>query len=128
MSLRTRYTEEDDIVSLSTAENGGDSYDVESDCWTIVDVPFDDGYRPVALELMFVSRLIPLTTNSGYSSDTDTLIIGMGADTAGRTEENGDLTAYWCRDGDDPEDWSLVAVSLRNASKYLAPVVAKPAG
>ena len=124
MSLRTKYSQEDDIVSLSTLGRGSDegSHEVESDCWTILDVAFDNQCKPVTLELMFVSRLMPLTANDGYCSETDTLVIGEGQTMAVLVEENDDLSAYWCPDHDYPDDLSLVAVSLRNASKHLAPV------
>ena len=126
MSLRTKYSQEDDIVSLSTLGRGSEegSYEVESDCWTVLDVAFDNARKPVTLELMFVSRLIPLGANSGYCSDTDTLVIGGGQTTATLVEANDDLSAYWCPDEDFPDDLSLIAVSLRNASKHLAPVLA----
>ena len=125
MSLKTRYTQEDDIVSLSAPgreRSDEGSYEVESDSWTVLDVAFDNGCKPVTLELIFVSRLMPLETNKGYSSDTDTLVIGEGLDTATVVEVNGDLTAYWCPD-DDLDDMNLVAVSIRNASKHLAPLI-----
>jgi len=127
MSLRTRYSREEAIVSLSTLGCGSEesSYEVGSDCWTILDVAFDNKRKPVTLELMFVSRLMPLTANNGYCSDTDTLVIGKGQITATLVEANDDLSAYWCPDEDYPDDLSLVAVSLQNASKHLTPVLAK---
>ncbi len=127
MSLRIRYSREDDIVFLSTSERGEGSYDVEGDCWTAIDVPVGGGYKPVALEIMFVSKLMPLETNGGYCPQTDTLVIGGSEEVATLVEENGDLAAYWCAD-DAPDDLSLVAVSLRNASKHLAPVMAQLVG
>ena len=122
MILRTRYSQEDDVIRLSTSEKGDGSYDVESDCWAVIDVPVGGGYRPVALELMFVSRLLPLENNGGYCSEIDTLVIGEGQSAATLVEENDDLAAYWCSE-EGPDDLILVAVSLRNASKHLAPAI-----
>lgn len=122
MSLQTRYSPEDDIVLIASSERGEGSCDVEGHYWTTVVLPFGGGYKPVALEIMFASDLMPLVANKGYSADTDTLVIGEGKNTA-VVEENDDLTAYWCPE-DGPDDLSLVAVSLRNASKHLAPVIA----
>ena len=123
MSLQVLYSQEDDIVFLGTSEIGDGSYEVESHLWAVVTLLLGDGYKPVALDIMFASDLMPLETNGGYCSETDTLVIGKGVDTATLIEENSDLTSYWSTD-DEPDDLSLVAVSLRNASKHLAPVVA----
>lgn len=121
MSLQTRYSQEDDIVLIATSERGEGSYDVEGHYWTTVVLPFGGGHKPVALEIMFVSDLMPLRMNKGYSAETDTLVIGQG-ERAALVEENDDLTAYWCPE-EDADDLSLVAVSLRNASKHMAPVI-----
>ena len=127
MNLQTRYSQEDDIVLIATSERGEGSCDVEGHYWTTVVLPFGGGYKPVASEIMFASDLMPLGANKGYSSGTDTLVIGQDKSPATLIEENDDLAAYWCSD-DTPGDLSLVAVSLRNASKHLAPVMAKLAG
>ena len=123
MSLRVQYSPKDDIVLLATSEKGEGSCDVEGHYWAVIILPFGGGYKPVALDIMFASDLMPLETNSGYCSETDTLLIGEGKGAATLIEENGDLAAYWCPD-DTPDDLSLVAVSLRNASKHLASVIA----
>ena len=123
MGLRVKYSPEDDIVLLTTSERGEGSCDVEDHYWTTVILPFGGGYKPVALDIMFVRDLMPLETNVGYCSETDTLVIGEGKDTATLVEENDDLTAFWCPD-EYPDDLKLVAVSLRQASKHLAPVLA----
>ena len=124
MSLRIHYSPEDDIVMLYTTEEGEGSYDVEGHHWTRVILPAGGGYKPVAMEVMFVSDLMPLETNGRYRSETDTLVVGDGEDSATLVEENGDLTAYWLPEEDGPDDWSLVAVALRRASVHLAPVIA----
>ena len=124
MSLRIHYSPEDDIVMLYTAEKGEGSYDVEGYHWTRVILPSGGGYKPVALEVMFASDLIPLETNAGYCSETDTLLIGDGKASNAPVEENGDLTAYWLPEEDAPDDLSLVCVALRRASVHLAPVIA----
>ena len=123
MSLRVKYSQEDDIVLLTTSEKSEGGCDVEGHYWTVIDLPFGGGYKPVALEIMFASDLMPLEKNAGYCSETDTLVIGEENGAATLVEKNGDLAAYW-RPDDDPDDLSLVAVSLRNPSKYLAPVIA----
>ena len=130
MSLTVGYSKEGDFIYMDTPERGEGTYPVEGDCWTAVDVPASGGHRPVALEFMFVSRLLPLETNDGYFPETDTLICGEGKDalvTATLVEENDDLIAYWRLDdspGCGPDDLDLIAVALRNASKHLAPVIA----
>ena len=124
MRLLVKYSPEDDIVLLGTSERGDGCYDVEGHSWTAVTLPLVGGYKPVALEIMFASSIMPLETNCGYCPDTDTLVIGDSKDAATLAEGNGDLTAYWRPEDYDPEEMSLVAVSLRNASKHLAPVIA----
>jgi hypothetical protein len=114
---------------VATSEGADGTYDVEGDCWTAIDVPAGGGYKPVALEFMFVSGLMPLEANGRgrYFPETDTLVIGEGQGTATLVEENDDLTAYWCPDdvpGRGPDDLNLIAVALRNASKHLALVIA----
>ncbi len=126
MSLRIHYSPEDDIVMLYMDERGEGSYDVEGHYWTRVILPSRGGYKPVALEVMFVSDLMPLETNGRYCSETDTLVIGDGEGSTALAEENGDLTAYWLPEEDDPDDLSLVAVALRRASVHLAPVIHAP--
>ena len=124
MSLRIHYSPEDDIVMLYTAEEGEGSYDVEGHHWSRVILPSGGGYKPVALEVMFASDLMPLETNAGYCAKTDTLVIGDGKASTTLVEENGDLTAYWLPEEDAPDDLSLVGVALRRASAHLAPVIA----
>ncbi len=121
MSLRKLYS--GDIISLSTGEEGDGCRHVKGEQWTVIDLP-DGEYKPVALEIMFVSSEMPLETNDGYCSDTDTLVIGKGKNTATLVERNGDLAAYWASDEYDPDDLDLVAVAIQNASKHLAPVIA----
>ena len=121
MSLQITYV--DDIIHLSTGGNGAGSYVVIEDSGTVVDHSSDNEHNPVALEIMFVSRYMPLETNDGYCSGTDTLVIGKDNDTATLLERNSDLVAYWapvyCSD-----QLSLLAVELHNVSKHLAPVIA----
>ena len=129
MSLKVGYSKEGDFIYLDTPERGEGTYVLENDCWTAVDVPASGGYRPVALEFMFASRLLPLEANDSgrYCPETDTLVCGEGQDTATLVEENDDLTAYWRPDdapGRGPDDLDLIAVALRNASKHLAPLIA----
>ena len=123
MSLQVKYSPEEDIFLAATSERGEGSYDVENHYWTTVILPFGGGHKPVALEIMFASDLMPLEKNGGYCGETDTLVIGEGKGAATLVEENGDLAAYWLPE-DGPEDLNLVGVSLRNASKHLAPVIA----
>ena len=125
MKLHIRYSPEDDIIALGTSEKGDGCYEVEEYPWAVVTLPLRGGYKPVSLEILFASGLMPLESKTGYCSETDTLIIGEGKDIATLAEENGDLTAYWLPEDYAPDEMSLVAVSLRNASKHLAGVLPK---
>ena len=122
MSLRTYYG--DNIIALTTDDRGDGCHHVEGWPWVIIDTPDSDEYNPVALEIMFIDSHMPLETNGGYCSGTDTLVIGKSKDTATLVKRNGDLVAYWSPEEYDPDDLSLVAVALHNASKHLTPAIA----
>ena len=67
-----------------------------------------------------------------YDPDTDTLTWGTTADDPEMVSQAGDLTAYWQPEEDSDEDdpfFDPIGLSLRNASKHLAPwfVLAAPA-
>ena len=67
----------------------------------------------------------PSSAERGYDADTDTLTLGdkPDADADYRVVDNGDFVSYrqWFDDG---SEWDIVAVDLRQASKYLAPALA----
>ena len=77
--------------------------------------------------LLCVSTYIPLSPEHGYNPEADTLVFGEKALKTKLVVANGDLVAYWDYDQDDPEPefYVPVAVELKNASKHLAPVIAK---
>ena len=127
MSLRVGYTAEDDCIFLSTGQGSDDSATLVSSYCVAIDTHPDSDYRPTALEVLYISRYLPLETNPGYCPDTDILVIGKCRDAATMVEENDDLVAYWAQNTsypDDPDAFELVDAGLRNASKHLAPAIA----
>ena len=77
------------------------------------------------MRILYVADFLPLSAERGYDADTDTLTLGdkPDADADYRVVDNGDFLSYrqWFDDG---SEWDIVAVDLRQASKYLAPALA----
>ena len=131
MSLKVKYSpmeEGFDAIVLDTGERRDiGAIDLEYDPYVVIDLPPDDGRKPVALEVLWVSSYLPLETNEKYCAETDTLTIGDELETATLIAENGDLVLYWRPDGYYPDDMTAIAIDIRNASKHLAPaIVANP--
>ena len=118
MNLVAGYTP--DIIYFTSCDSSSSDGAYElGHSGIVVDKP-KDSYKPVSLEIMYFREYyMPLGTNADYSPETDTLVFGDGKDRATHVEENGDLVAYWYPDT-GPDDLDLVAVALRNASKYVA--------
>lgn len=56
-----------------------------------------------------------------YDPATDTLTWGITTDAPGMVSHTGDITVYWQPDPDDAADFDPIGVTLRNATKHLAP-------
>lgn len=86
----------------------------------------DVGSENVArMRILYVTDFLPLSAERGYDASTDTLTLGdkPEADADYRVVDNGDFVSYrqWFDDG---SEWDIVAVDLRQASKFLAPALA----
>lgn len=122
MNLRVHYDPECDAIGLDYKQPHRVTYELATVGMVMVDVPDEDSYEAVGLEVFAISSWLPLGKRD-YCEETDTLTIGRGAETATLVAENGDLVAYWRPDEYDPDDLTPIAVDLRNASKHLAPVI-----
>ena len=116
-------TAECDAIGLDYKQPHRATYELATVGMVMIDVPDEDSYEAVGLEVFAISAWLPLGKR-GYCAETDTLTFGHGTETATVVAENGDLVAYWRPDQYDPGDTVAVAVDLRNASKHLAPVIA----
>ena len=123
MNLRVHYDPECDAIGLNYSQPSGGTYELATAGMVMIDVPDDDSYEAVGLEVIGVSAWLPLGKR-GYCAETDTLTFGHSTETATVVAENGDLAAYWRPDQYDPGETVVIAVDLRNASKHLAPVIA----
>ena len=123
ISLKQGYDAEIDAVYLWSGKKSFESTDIEGSPFVAIDLP-EDGHEPMALEVIGISRRLPLEQNEAYCVETDTLTFGTMPKKADLVVENNDLVAYWRFDGPDSDDYTAVAVDLRNATKHLAPVIA----
>ena len=122
MNLRVHYDPECDAIGLDYKQPHRATYELATVGMVMVDVPEEDSYEAVGLEVFAISAWLPLGKRD-YCEETDTLTIGCGVETATVVAENGDLVAYWAPDEYDPADLVPIAVDLRNASKHLSLVI-----
>ncbi len=122
MNLRVHYDPECDAIGADYEQPHRATYELATVGMVMIDLPNEDSYEAVGLEVFAISAWLPLGKR-GYCAKTDTLTIGHGVETATVVAENGDLVAYWAPDEYDPDDLSPIAVDLRNASKHLVPVM-----
>ena len=122
MNLRISFDLNDNIFSLRSTYRSQDSAEVLSAPGVVVDFPTEDSRKPVGLEVLGFSAILPLG-KADYSTATDTQSFG-DKEHATLVVENEDLIAYFGPETDDPDDLYLFAVDLRNASKHLAPLIA----
>ena len=123
--MQANYYAEDDVIVL-TASRGGCSGGTLRDDFCVIFTFEDVGSENVTrMRILYVTDFLPLDPERGYDADTDTLTLGdkPDADADYRVVDNGDFVSYrqWFGDG---SEWDIVAVDLRQASKYLAPALA----
>ena len=124
MSLEPlQYDAEIDAISLSSDKKRDMATDLENEPFVVIDIA-EGEYEPIALEVIGIGPEFPLEQNESYCAETDTLTLGTMPEKADLVVQNDDLVAYWRFDGPDPDDYTAVAVDLRNASKHLAPAIA----
>ena len=138
MTLKVNYDDESDLLFISTGQRPLHGTDLEPDISVVAFYGSWDGYDIVALEMMFAtSTLEPYfrPTNTGnnfsrqgentvasYNEETDTLLLGVSCDDPDMVSQVGEhMVAYWKRDDWDAEGFVPTGVSLRGASKHLAP-------
>ena len=118
-----KYYAEDDALIIIANGRGRSGGTVRDDFRVILDF-VDEGSEDVTrIDILDVSRFLPLRVERGYDADTDTLTLGDKADADFRVVDNGDFVSYrqWFDDG---SEWDVVAVDLRRASVHLAPALA----
>ncbi len=123
--MQVKYYSEDDALIIIADPHGRSGGTLRDDFRVILDFA-DAGIEDVTrIDILDLSRFLPLSAGRGYDADTDTLTLGDKPDEDAdyRVVDNGDFVSYrqWFDDG---SGWDIVAVDLRQASKHLAPALA----
>ncbi len=121
------YDPECDAIAFSTGDPHDEGDEIHLHNHYVVD--YDSAtYKPSSFEVILsASWYLALTPEHGYDAETDTVTFGDRLDLAELVVANGDLVVHWgyAPDDDSPEFYTPMAVQLRNASKHLAPAIAK---
>ncbi len=121
--MKVKYYAEEDALLIIANEHGRSGGTLRDDFRVIFDL-VDEGSEDVTrIDILDVSRFLPLRAKRGYDADTDTLTLGDKPDADYRVVDNGDFVSYrqWFDDG---SEWDVVALDLRRASAHLAPAIA----
>ena len=123
--MQVKYYAEDDACLLITDRRGSTGGTLREDFRVILEFADDnDGRESITrVDILDVSRFLPLCPEKGYSADTDVLTLGDEPSGPFRTVECGDFVGYW-QEFDDGSEWDIVALDIRQASKHLAPAIA----
>lgn len=120
--MQVKYYAEDDALIMIVNRRGRSGGTLRDDFRVILDFE-DKGIENVTrIDILDVSRFLPLNAERGYDADTDTLTLGDKPTADYRVVDNGDFVSYrqWFDDG---SEWDVVALDLRRASIHLAPVL-----
>ena len=123
--MRVSHYPEDDALIMTATRGGCSGGTLRDDFRVILTFLSENSEDVTRINILDVNRFLPLSAERGYDADTDTLTLGdkPDADADYRVVDNGDFVSYrqWFDDG---SEWDIVAVDLRQASKYLAPALA----
>ena len=121
--MQVKYYAEDDALIIIVNRRGPSGGTLRDDFRVILDFE-DKGIENVTrIDILDVSRFLPLSAERGYDAHADTLTLGDKPTADYRVVDNGDFVSYrqWFDDG---SEWDVVAVDIRQASVHLAPVIA----
>lgn len=121
--MRVKYYAEDDALIIIVNQRGLSGGTLRDDFRVILDFADESNEDVTRIDILGVSRFLPLSAERGYNADTDTLTLGDKPDAEYRVVDNGDFISYrqWFDDG---SEWDVVAVDLRQASVHLAQAIA----
>ena len=122
--MSTRYYPKEDTVDIIVAHSkGGGGSTLRDDFGVILTFADKDSEDITQVDILRVSRFMPLGLERGYDAETDTLTLGQKPDADYRVVDNGDFVSYlqWFDDG---SEWDVVALDLRHTTRYLAKVIA----
>ena len=125
--MRIRYYADEDVVDLTASDFEVGSGATLRDDFRVILTFVREGSEDVSqIDILDVSRFLPLCVERGYDAATDTLTLGFKPNSDFRVVDNGEFVSYrqWFDDG---SEWDVVALDLRHASKHLAqPIAALP--
>ena len=139
MALKVDYYPQDDILRISTGHKAMDG----ATLWDAVNVEVDigtyGGHDIVGFSVLSASGSVcpyfvpahtkqPQQTGQGnpgasYDEETDTLTLGVSvSNPSHRTADDAYITGHWKPDeADGNAYWDIIGVSLKEASRHLAP-------
>ena len=139
MTLKVDYYPQDDILRISTGQKAMDG----ATLWDAVNVEVDigtyGGHDIVGFSIFSASAsvcpyFVPAhakqshqigkgNPGASYDEETDTLTLGVSASNPSyRTADGACIIGHWKPDEEDGNAyWDIIGVSLKEASKHLAP-------
>ena len=127
MKLNVSHDREFGILWLYSEQPSSASTALGTDPNVVALLLNDESRQVIGLLIHGIGAYLPLG-KLDYCVETDTLTFGCEIETATETEENEDLIGYW-RPFENNSDGEMdaIAVSLRNASKHLTPLLREQA-
>ena len=121
--MKVKHFAESDGIMLIASDQYGNGGTLRDDFGVIISYADEDGDDVAQVDILRVSRFLPLGAARGYDAATDTLTLGDKPDADCRIIDSGDFVSYrqWFDDG---SEWDLVALDLRHASRHLAQAIA----
>ena len=139
MTLKVDYYPQDDILRISTGRKARDG----ATLWDAVNVEVDigtyGGHDIVGFSILSASAsvcpyFVPADTKqsqqtgqgnpgTSYDEETDTLTLGVSVSNPSyKTADGAFIIGHWKPDeADDNAWWDIIGVSLKEASRHLAP-------
>ena len=125
MEIRVIFDQYVDVLRVMSGQPVNDTASLARGPDAAVDLGTEDGYDVVGFQVIGASAIIPF--GQGYNAEADILTIGSTCDDPDLISENGEFVGYWESPGPG-EVHDPIGVSLCNASKHLALVLASRAG
>ena len=124
--MQVIYDQEADVLRIVNGQPISDTASLLRGPDVAVDVATFNGHDVIGFTVIGASAYLPL--GLGYDAKSDILTIGETTDDPELITENGDFVGYWAALNPEPDGFrDPIGVALRQASKYLAPVLAKSA-
>ena len=122
--MRVSYYADEDFVELIASDFEVGSGSTLRDDFRVILTFAREGSEDVSqIDILDVSRFLPLSVEMGYDAGADTLTLGFKPNSDFRVVDNGEFVSYrqWFDDG---SEWDVVALDLRHASTHLAQAIA----